>query len=130
VLVVDASVVIRLCDSGGDLAPIPDRELVAPPLMWSEFAASVHAAAWRGERNPARARRLLDILAEAPIGRRTHTRMLSEAWRVADELGWAKTYDAEYVALAGLLGCRLLTLDGRLRRGANRLGFVVTPSEL
>jgi predicted nucleic acid-binding protein len=53
-----------------------------------------------------------------------------EAWRIADELGWAKTYDAEYVALAGLLGCRVVTLDGRLRRRAEQLGFVVTPADL
>jgi predicted nucleic acid-binding protein len=45
-------------------------------------------------------------------------------------LGWAKTYDAEYVALARLLGCRLVTLDARLRRGADRLGFVISPDEL
>jgi predicted nucleic acid-binding protein len=49
---------------------------------------------------------------------------------VAEELGWAKTYDAEYVALARLLQCRLVTLDARLRRGADRLGFVIAPSEL
>jgi predicted nucleic acid-binding protein len=42
----------------------------------------------------------------------------------------AKTYDAEYVALAGLLRCRLVTIDGRLRRGAGRLGFVVLLNEL
>jgi predicted nucleic acid-binding protein len=53
-----------------------------------------------------------------------------EAWRVADEFGWAKTYDAEYVALARILDCRLVTTDGRLRRGADRLGFVITPAEL
>jgi predicted nucleic acid-binding protein len=52
------------------------------------------------------------------------------AWDLADRLGWAKTYDAEYVALARLLECRLVTLEPRLRRAANRLGFVVTPSEL
>lgn len=31
----------------------------------------------------------------------------------------------EYVALARFLGRRLVTLDARLRRGADRLGFVV-----
>lgn len=52
------------------------------------------------------------------------------SWR--DEFGWTqdKTYDAEYLAVADLLGCRLVTLDVRLRRGAERLGFVVTPAEL
>jgi predicted nucleic acid-binding protein len=42
----------------------------------------------------------------------------------------AEPYDAEYVALAQILGCRLVTLDGPLRRGADRLGFVVSPAEL
>lgn len=49
---------------------------------------------------------------------------------VANDLGWGRTYDAEYVALAKLLDCRLVTLDMPLRRGADRLGFVVTPAEL
>lgn len=40
------------------------------------------------------------------------------------------TYDAEYVALADLSGCRLVTLDGRLRRAADSLGFVIGPDEL
>ncbi|NLT07427.1 MAG: hypothetical protein GXY03_14120 [Solirubrobacterales bacterium] len=29
-----------------------------------------------------------------------------------------------------ILDCRLVTVDGRLRRGADRLGLVVTPDEL
>jgi predicted nucleic acid-binding protein len=56
--------------------------------------------------------------------------LTSTAWQISHEFGWAKTYDAEYVALAKILGCRLVTFDGRLRRGADRLGFVVTPTEL
>jgi predicted nucleic acid-binding protein len=64
------------------------------------------------------------------IRRRAPARLGSEAWDVANELGWAKTYDAEYVALARLLKCRLVTLDARLRRGAAPLGFVVGPEEV
>ena len=45
-------------------------------------------------------------------------------------LGWAKTYDAEYLALAALNGCRVVTVDGRLRRAADRLDLVVLPSAL
>lgn len=52
------------------------------------------------------------------------------AWSLADEMGWAKTYDAEYVALARLLGCRWVTLDSKLRTTTARLGFAVSPTEL
>jgi hypothetical protein len=31
---------------------------------------------------------------------------------------------------ASLLGCRPVTVDGRLRRGADQLGFVVGPTAL
>ena len=34
------------------------------------------------------------------------------------------------VALAKILSCRLITIDGRLWRGTKRLGFVITPEEL
>jgi predicted nucleic acid-binding protein len=129
-LVIDTSVAIRICDSGGNFRALKDSELVAPPLLWSEFTASVHAAVWRGERSAERGRRLIELLGGSPVRKRDHVRLLAEAWRLADELGWAKTYDAEYCALAAILDCRLVTLDGRLRRGADRLGFVVTPDEL
>jgi predicted nucleic acid-binding protein len=72
----------------------------------------------------------LDRLETAPVKITEPKGLAREAWRVAEEFGWKKTYDAEYVALSRLLDCRLLTLDGRLRRGAARLGFVVGPSDL
>jgi predicted nucleic acid-binding protein len=49
------------------------------------------------------------------------------AWSIADDLGWAKTYDAEYLALASLLRSGLVTLDRRLRSAAERLG-IATPA--
>lgn len=45
------------------------------------------------------------------------------AWRLADRFDWAKTYDAEYLALASLLEAKLVTFDKRLRRAAERLGL-------
>jgi predicted nucleic acid-binding protein len=98
--------------------------------MWSEARSALHERAWRGDIDgdaAAQARARLDRVA---VERRDHPRLAQESWRIADELGWAKTYDAEYVALASLLGCRLVTVDGRLRRGADRLGFVLGPTEL
>lgn len=64
------------------------------------------------------------------VGEHHHAELTITAVGIAVELGWAKTYDAEYLALARLLGTRVVTLDTRLRRGAARLGLVVTPAEL
>jgi predicted nucleic acid-binding protein len=38
------------------------------------------------------------------------------AWEVADQLGWAETYDAEYVALTQLQADTFVTLDSELAR--------------
>lgn len=84
----------------------------------------------KGEVGVERAARLHDRLNAAPVERMDPPNLGSEAWRIAEEMGWGRTYDAEYVALATLLDCRLVTLDTRLRRGADRLGMVITPNEL
>jgi predicted nucleic acid-binding protein len=129
-LVLDSNVVMLACAAVDGFARFPAEDLVAPPLMWSEFQSGLHEAQWRGAISPALARTTLQRLASAPIHRRPHPRLGQEAWRIADLLGWAKTYDAEYVALAQLLSATLVTLDRRLRRGADRLGFVIGLDEL
>jgi predicted nucleic acid-binding protein len=128
VLVIDASIAVFAASAG--LGPLEGEDLVAPTLMWSEARSALHEAAWRGEIVPEDAEDALQALEALPIHRRSPRGLGVEAWRIADELGWAKTYDAEYVGLARLLRCRLVTVDSRLRRGAGRLGFVVLPDEL
>lgn len=128
-LVVDASVAFWACAADHSFEALGD-DLVAPALMWSETTSTVHVTRWRGEISDLHASEMTGRLEGAPVSVRAPRHLRSEAWRLADELGWAKTYDAEYMALAAILDCRLVTLDARLHRATRRLGFVVSPSEL
>lgn len=129
-LVVDTGLALRAALAGVEaVLDVPD-DLVAPPLLWSEARSALHEAWWRGEIIEELATQAHARLGRLRIRRRSPVRLGAEAWRLADELGWAKTYDAEFVALAALLLCRLVTIDARLRRGADRLGFVIGPAEL
>lgn len=85
---------------------------------------------FRHDISEAQALRTFDALEHAAIRDRTHPRLSWRVWDLANEMGWAKTYEAEYLALAQLLDCRFVTLDARLHRGAARLGFVVSAAEL
>ncbi len=129
-LVVDATVALRASAVANGFDELGAEELAAPPLMWSEARSALHELAWRNEVTSDDAAATRDRLETCPVARRAPARLGEQSWRVADELGWAKTYDAEYVALARLLRCRVVTLDARFRRGAERLGIVVAPHEL
>lgn len=129
-LVVDASVAVPACLAADGFSVLPDSDLVAPALLWSEARSALHELVWRGEITGSDGDAAREALEHCPVRRVDDNRLGGEAWRVADELGWAKTYDAEYVALARLLACRVVTLDARLRRGADRLGLVISVSEL
>lgn len=129
-LVIDASAAVQASLPSDGFAFLDQEELVAPALLWSEVPSVLHEMAWRGTVSRELGRAALERFLAAPIGARRHARLTPEAWRIADELGWAKTYDAEYVALAHLLSSRLLTLDARLRRTASRLVEILGPTEL
>jgi predicted nucleic acid-binding protein len=129
-LVLDASVVLPACGSPDGFDVFGDEELLAPPMMWSEARSAIHEALWRDEVSRTFALRTVATLESSPIRSRSHRRLGQAAWELSDELGWAKTYDAEYLALAMHLDCRFVTLDSRLRRGADRLGFVISPREI
>src|SRR5512132_2760999 len=99
-LVLDASVgyVASLADGG--FRALTDDDLVAPALLWPETRAVLHAALWHGRLGRAGADAAHERLERAPVRRIDRAALGTTAWRIADDLGWARTYDAEYLALA------------------------------
>jgi predicted nucleic acid-binding protein len=129
-LVVDATVTIASVGSADGFKTLGDEDLVAPALMWSEARSTLHLGLLNGKVSTEHAEAQLEHLESCPVRRINDPELGRTAWKIAEQFGWGRTYDAEYVALAQILGCRLVTLDGALRRGADRLGFVVSPAEL
>jgi predicted nucleic acid-binding protein len=128
-LVVDASAALWVCGHSHGFDRLGE-DLVAPHLMWSEAAAALRAWAYRGAVSDEVALDHLDRVESSPIARRDHPDLRREAWRIAKGFGWKRTYDAEYVALAMLLDARVVTADGRLRRGTDRLRLVIGVDEV
>jgi predicted nucleic acid-binding protein len=130
VLVIDASVAIAACHTPVGFARFRGHEMVAPQLMILEASSVFHEMSWREAISKERAKQMLARLLKADIEIRAPKGLTEAAWGVADELGWAKTYDAQYVALTRMLDCKLVSIDERLLRGIARLGIAIRPREL
>jgi indolepyruvate ferredoxin oxidoreductase alpha subunit len=118
--VIDASVALHLAAEPVELRA--GLELYAPTYIRSETLSELHEAVHRGDLDAATARARLDwitdFIAHGPIQILGDAVLKSQAWKVADQLGWPSTYTAEYVAMARLRRCPLVTLDDELRRQA------------
>ena len=129
-LVIDASVVVQVAIAGGNLGPLRGHELIAPPVLRSEALSSISELTFRGEIPPDAARETMLRIAAIDIELDRPADMDERAWDLARQLGWAKTYDAEYLVLSIIRDAPLVTLDERLRRGAARLVQAIAPIDL
>ena len=122
--VVDAGAVIHLATKGIEVAS--KHELLAPTLLRSQVLSALHEAVHRGELTAEVARERLRLINRMPIRLLGDAVLRRRAWEVADQLGRASTYDAEYVALTQLQADAFVTLDAKLARSLK--GVVATAS--
>jgi predicted nucleic acid-binding protein len=120
--VVDCGVVLRLAR---DEVRIPAKhKLLAPTLLRSQTLSALHEAVHRAELSPNAAREQLRRINALPIRLLGDAVLRRRAWEIADELGWAETYEAEYLALTQLQADAFVTLNKQLARQAR--GIVAT----
>jgi predicted nucleic acid-binding protein len=120
--VVDAGVVLHLASEGIEVSG--QHELLAPTLLRSQTLSALHEAVQRGEIPADVARDRLTRIGRMPIRLLGDAVLRRRAWEVADQLGWASTYNAEYVALTQLQADAFVTLDAELARSVE--GIVET----
>jgi predicted nucleic acid-binding protein len=118
-LVVDCSVVLRLV--ADDVKVSAKHKLLAPTLLRSQTLSALHEAVHAGKLSPEAARERLTRINRMPIRLLGDAVLRRRAWEIADELGWAETYQAEYVALTQLQGDAFVTLDKKLARAVKGL---------
>jgi predicted nucleic acid-binding protein len=122
--VVDASAVLHLASAEIE---VPDtHSLLAPTLLRSQTLSALHEAVQRGEIPADVARDHLARIGRMPIRLLGDAVLRRRAWDVAEQLGWASTFNAEYVALTQLQADALVTLDLELARSVQ--GIVATAS--
>jgi predicted nucleic acid-binding protein len=122
--VVDASAVLHLVSA--EVAVSDEHELLAPTLLRSQTLSALHEAVQRGEISAEVARERLTRVGRMKIRLLGDAVLRRRAWELADQLGWASTYDAEYIALTQLQADAFVTLDAELARSVE--GIVTTAS--
>jgi len=112
--VVDASAVIHLASEGIEVGAA--HELLAPTLIRSQTLSMLHGAVSRGEIAADVGRDRLARIGQIKIRYLGDGVLRRRAWDLAEKLGLASTYRAEYVALTQLQGDALVALDSDLAR--------------
>ena len=92
------------------------HELLAPTLLRSQTLSVLHEAVHRGDLEPDVAFDRLTRIRAIPIRLLGDAVLRRVAWQLADQLGWAETYDAEYLALTQLQADAFVTLGAGLAR--------------
>jgi predicted nucleic acid-binding protein len=91
-----------------------DHRLLAPTLLRSQLLSRLYRAVRRGEMTRRDADGQLDYVRALRIRLLGDSALQNRAWKIADQLGWPDTLDAEYIALTQLQADAFVTLDADL----------------
>ena len=122
--VIGPDVALRLAKSQAEIRD--EHQILAPTLVRSQILSLLYQAVRRGEMTKKDADQQLNYLRGLRVRLLGDRVLQNVAWKVADQLGWVDTFDAEYVALTQLQADALITLDDRLAHAVK--GLVVVAS--
>ena len=112
--VVDCETLLRI--AAGEIEVAAEHRLVAPTLVRSQALSALYAAARRGEISAAEGLDRVTRVNSLKVRFLGDKVLQRTAWRVAEQLGWETTYDAEFVALTQLQADALVSSDTDLAR--------------
>ena len=112
--VVDCETLLRV--AAGEVEVAPEHKLVAPTLVRSQALSALYEAARRGEISAADGLERVTRINSLKVRFLGDKVLQRTAWRVADQLGWETTFDAEFVALTQLQADVFVTSDSELGR--------------
>ena len=121
---VDCETLLRV--AAGEIEVAPEHQLVAPTLVRSQALSALYQAARRGEISAAEGIERVTRINSLRVRFLGDKVLQRTAWKVADQLGWETTYDAEFVALTQLQADLFVTSDSDLARAVS--GLVETTS--
>ena len=125
-IVVDASAALAaLLNAGPAREALGGEQLHVPHLIDPEVASGLRRRVAAEQIAADAGWAALDAWRRLGMTRYAVHTLLDRVWELRDNLS---AYDASYVALAELLGCSLLTVDGRLGRAAGvRCPITIVP---
>jgi len=117
--VVDCATLLRI--AAGEIEVAAEHKLVAPTLVRSQALSALYESARRGEISAADGLERVTRINSLKVRFLGDKVLQRTAWRVAEQLGWETTYDAEFVALTQLQADMFVTSDADLARTVSGL---------
>ena len=116
--------------AAGEIRVAANHQLVAPTLVRSQALSALYEAARRGEISVTEGVERVTRINSLKVRFLGDKVLQRQAWRVAEQLGWDSTYDAEYVALTTLQADAFVTSNPDLARAVSELVETATPDAL